>query len=144
MKHTKICFFYMLVLEKQALWLWERVSQNYFIFISEYLVSWCKIRCSRIQTEEINFWQFLETVSKENRFSLVTLATVAKESFPPCKSNNFLFWFVWCIYEVLLWSTTSDIFTRKFSIVLVTMVTSPQNLPGYNKFLIFLNQVRQA
>ena len=38
---------------------------------------------------------------------------------PPYKSSNFLFWVVWCICQVLLWSTTSDIFARRFIIVLV-------------------------
>ena len=73
--------------------------------------------------------------------SLVTIATIDKESFPLYTPNNFLIRFLWCIYEVLLWSTTSDIFAR-FS-VLATMATSPQNFPSYNIFLIFLSHLTQ-
>ena len=52
--------------------------------------------CSRIWVEKIVFLKFFGTVSKENKFLLVTIATVVKENFPRFISKYFLCWCYFC------------------------------------------------
>ena len=60
------------------------------------LVRKCQIMCSRIWVEKIVFLKFFGTVSKENKFLLVTIATVVKENFPRFISKYFLCWCYFC------------------------------------------------
>ena len=87
------------------------------------LVRKCQIICSRIWVEEIVFLTFFGTVSKENRFLLVTIATVVKENFPQFISKYFLSW--WYFYKQKLSQRlgTWDVLSRRFSIVCISMAT---------------------
>ena len=87
------------------------------------LVRKCQIICTRIWVEEIVFLTFFGTVSKENRFLLLTIATVVKENLPQFISKYFLSW--WYFYKQRLSQRlgTWDIFSRRFSIVCISMTT---------------------
>ena len=87
------------------------------------LVRKCQIMCSRIWVEEIVFLKFFGIASKENRFLLVTIATVLKENFPQFISKYFLCWCYFCKQKLSQRLRTWDMFSRRFSIVCIAMAT---------------------
>ena len=105
------------------------------IFIPN-LVRKCQIMCSRIWVEK-NFLKFFGTVSKENRFLLVTIGTVVKESFPQFISNYFLSWCYFYKQKLSQRLETWDIFSWRFSIVCISMATGPKVWTYTNIFLWF-------
>ena len=101
------------------------------------MVRKCQIICSRIWIDEIVFLTFFGTVSKENRFLLVTIATVAYENFPQFISNYFLSWRYFYKQKLSQRLGTWDIFSRRFSIVCISMATG-RKIWTYTKiFLLF-------
>ena len=92
---------------------------------------------SRIWIHEEIVSKFFGTVSKENRFLLVTIATVVKENFSQFISKYF---FSWCYFYKQKLSQrlgTWDIFSRRFSIVCISMATGPKIWTYTNNFLWF-------
>ena len=106
------------------------------LFISN-LVRKCQIMCSRIWVEEIVFLKFFGIASKENRFLLVTIATVLKENFPQFISKYFLCWCYFCKQKLSQRFRTWDIFSRRFSIVCIAMATGSCIWAYTNIFLWF-------
>ena len=101
------------------------------------LVRKCQIMCSRIWVEEIVFLKFFGTVSKENRFLLVAIATVVKDNFPQFISKYFLYWCYFCKQKLSHSLETWDIFSGRFSIGCISMATGPKIWTYTNIFLWF-------
>ena len=97
----------------------------------------CQIMCSRIWVEEIVFLKFFGIASKENRFLLVTIATVLKENFPQFISKYFLCSCYFCKQKLSQRLRTWDMFSRRFSIVCIAMATGSSIWAYTNIFLWF-------
>ena len=78
------------------------------------LVRKCQMMCSRIWVEGIVFLKFFGTVFKENRFLLVTIATIVNENFPQFISKHFLSWWYFCKQKLYQRLGTWDIFLEDF------------------------------
>ena len=100
------------------------------------LVRKCQILCSRIWVEKIMFLKIFGTVSKENRFLLATIATVVKEIFPQFISRYFLSCY-FCRQKLSHRLGRWDIFSRRFSIVCISMARGPTIWTYTNIFLWF-------
>ena len=92
---------------------------------------------SRIWIHEEIVSKFFGTVSKENRFLLVTIATVVKENFSQFISKYFLSWYYFYKQKLSQRLGTWDIFSRRFSIVCISMATGPKIWTYTNNFLWF-------
>ena len=92
---------------------------------------------SRIWIHEEIVSKFFGTVSKENRFLLVTIATVVKENFSQFISKYFLSWCYFYKQKLSQRLGTWDIFSRRFSIVCISMATGPKIWTYTNNFLWF-------
>ena len=101
------------------------------------LVRKCQIMCSRIWVEEIVFLKFFGIASKENKFLLVTIATVLKENFPQFISKYFLCWCYFCKQKLSQRLPTWDMFSRRFSIVCIAMATG-SSIWAYTTFFMVL------
>ena len=99
------------------------------------LVRKCQIMCSRIWVEEIVFLKFSGFVSKDNRFLLVAIATVVKENFPQFKITLFFILMLFLQTKTFSEVGTGDIFSRRFSVVCISMATEPKIWTYTNIFL---------
>ena len=101
------------------------------IFIPN-LVRKCQIMCSRTWVEEAVFLKFFCTVSKENRFLLVTT---------PCQGKSSSKYFLCCYFCKQKLSHrlgTWDIFCRRFSIICISMARGPNIFLWFCKFQFYI------
>ena len=123
--------------EKRYICFLVNILAALLIILVPNLVRKCQIMCSRIWVEKIMFLKFFGTVSKENRFLLATIATVVKEIFPQFILSYFLSWCYFCRQKLSHRLGTWGIFSRRFSIVCISMATGPTIWTYTNIFLWF-------